>query len=106
MLMNFLEKGLNFLRSYSMRVPMWIRLLLILGAAALPGYWAMTDSGWYATVTLWQTGGGSGTYQPVISFGLPFIFFLLIALAIILILGNFFPEKHPDETNMNKNKLF
>ncbi len=98
--MNPVEKGLNLLRSYSMRVPMWIRLVVIGVALVVPAYWAVTYSGMFRWVAELQMGGETGEYSATLAFLVPCLFFLLPGLALIIILGNFFPEKSEQETKM------
>jgi hypothetical protein len=93
--MKALNKMILFLQSYTLRVPVWIRLILVLGAFVMPTYWAVTGTGMYAALAEWQAGPPGGSHYIVISFGLPLIFFLLPALAILLVIGQFFPEIDP-----------
>lgn len=95
--MKKLNKMLLFLQSYTLRVPLWLRLLLILAACALPTYWAITDTGMYAALADWQAGSNGGSHYVVISIGLPLIFFLLPTLAILLVIAQFFPERDPKD---------
>ncbi|MEY3442644.1 MAG: hypothetical protein RLZZ519_925 [Bacteroidota bacterium] len=95
LIMKALNKMILFLQSYTLHVPVWIRLLLVLGAFVMPTYWAVTGTGMYAALAEWQSGPTGGSHYIVISFGLPLIFFLLPALAILLVIGQFFPEIDP-----------
>ena len=98
--MNAFVKMMNFLRSHSMRVPVWIRLTVMFIAFAIPLYWAFTDSGMYAAIARWQAGDDGGQYNIALAFLLPLLFFLLPAFAIILLIAQFFPEKNANETKL------
>jgi hypothetical protein len=100
--MNVFVKSMNFLRSYTMRAPMWLRLTVVGIAFAIPGYWAFTDTGLYHVITAWQLGAMGDQYSPVLSYMLSALFCLLPGLAVMMVLGTFFPEKHPDETKMGR----
>ena len=98
--MNAFEKLMNLLRSYSMRVPLWIRLVLLAPAFLIPAYWMWDYSGLYRWVAEVQMGGPVGEYSATLAFLIPCLFFLLFILAVIVLLGNFFPEKSEQETKM------
>lgn len=102
--MNKIEKALNFLRSYSMRVPIWIRLLMLLPLFVLPVYWAITVSGPYFWVAELQAALFNGWYSPILAFLLVFLFLFLFVLATLVVLGNFFPEKPESDTKMGSEK--
>ena len=104
--MNKIEKALNFLRSYSMRVPLWIRLLVLMPCFVAPGYWALTFSGPYLWVAELQTGPRGGEYSAALAYLLPCLLLLLFAGALIIVVGNFFPEKPESETKMGAKNLW
>jgi hypothetical protein len=100
--MNPVIKALNFIRSYTMRPPKWLTVSIVLIPFALSGYWAITQSGWYLRVSVWQADFSNGDFYPALSFLLPVLFMLIFLIPVMMLVGMFFPEKHPDETNMKK----
>jgi hypothetical protein len=100
--MKKLQNAMNLLRSYTLRVPMWLRLLFIIGAFVVPLYWAVTFTGVYALLSEWQA-NLLGEYYMLLSYLASVLFLLLPALAIILVIALFFPELDPKTTKNNKN---
>jgi len=83
-----------------MRVPIWIRLLVLLPLFGLPVYWAITVSGPYFWVAEFQADLFDGWYSPILAFLLLFLFLFMFVLALLVVLGNFFPEKPESDTKM------
>jgi hypothetical protein len=104
--MKAIEKFLNLLRSYTMRVPMWLRLLLLAPAFLLPAYWAFDFSGGYSYMAYLQTGGEAGEYSATLAYIVPCLVLMLMALPVIILLGTLFPEKPESETKMGAKGLF
>jgi hypothetical protein len=103
--MNAIQKAIFFLRSHTMRVPMWIRLIFILGAFALPLYWAITFTGLYAEIAIWQAGiFDSQKYSGTLTYLLCALILLLPCLALIMLVGQFFPEIDPNSEKGKKVK--
>jgi hypothetical protein len=103
--MKAVEKFLNLLRSYTMRTPMWLRLLLIAPAFLLPAYWAYDFSGPYRYMAYLQTGGEAGEYSATLAYLVPCLVLLLLMVPVLILIGNFFPEKPESETKMGKKNL-